>query len=686
MNNETVVPQSFDAPTNGDGNRPSIWRWRYLFFGALALIVTLFILFLVSARALVIRTNAEDADISLVGGATLQLSENRFLLLKGDYQLEIKALGYYPQSHSLAVDADTLSTLDYQLAPLPGRIRASFGMDEEVWGIARLNGMGMGPAREFLFKDLEPDTYELRADAYLYKESVQKIEVLGREITQEIEFALEPNWGYLNYELDLADAEFFANGNKLDSTEQPIRIEAGESELKIELHGYKPYVRQLSLSEQETFELGKIELLPVDSQVEVITQPAGASVTVNGNFAGRTPVTLDLLPDVEHELKLFKAGYVPQERRLKVARDARETATYRLKADLVNVSISVLPRHATVKVDGRLVGQGSLDIPLSSIKHRILVEADGYASQRLNFLPLKGSQQLLQVQLLTEEEQIWSKIPTSYGTKAGQTMRLFRDTGLVSLGSSRREAGRRANEVAWQANLTRPFYVSTTEVTNEQYRLYDSEHSSGHFQSYGLDSPKQPAVNLSWQKAALYCNWLSEQSGFSPFYQTTKGFVSGVNQDATGYRLLTEAEWTFITKSTSAGTSQKYSWGNDDTPPDSVGNFADQSISLEIKFVLADFKDGFAVSAPVASFKPNSWGIYDAGGNVNEWLHDWYQPVPYDSNSPVVDPLGPEDGEFHVIRGASWARGYLPQLRVAYRDYDSKGRNDLGFRIARYAR
>lgn len=72
-------------------------------------------------------------------------------------------------------------------------------------------------------------------------------------------------------------------------------------------------------------------------------------------------------------------------------------------------------------------------------------------------------------------------------------------------------------------------------------------------------------------------------------------------------------------------------------------------------------------------------------GNVNEWIQDWYTPAPYKATETIVDPTGPEEGEFHVIRGASWARGYLPQLRLAYRDYDSTGRNDLGFRIARYA-
>ena len=75
------------------------------------------------------------------------------------------------------------------------------------------------------------------------------------------------------------------------------------------------------------------------------------------------------------------------------------------------------------------------------------------------------------------------------------------------------------------------------------------------------------------------------------------------------------------------------------------------------------------------------------GGNVAEWVHDWYSSnSQFASNESGLqtDPLGPDEGEFHVIRGASWARGHLPQLRLAYRDYGAKGSHDVGFRIARY--
>ena len=53
-------------------------------------------------------------------------------------------------------------------------------------------------------------------------------------------------------------------------------------------------------------------------------------------------------------------------------------------------------------------------------------------------------------------------------------------------------------------------------------------------------------------------------------------------------------------------------------------------------------------------------------------------------NETEVDPMGPENGESHVIRGSSWAHGMITELRLSYRDYNTDGRNDVGFRIARF--
>ena len=84
----------------------------------------------------------------------------------------------------------------------------------------------------------------------------------------------------------------------------------------------------------------------------------------------------------------------------------------------------------------------------------------------------------------------------------------------------------------------------------------------------------------------------------------------------------------------------------------------------------------------MGTFQPNAHGLYDLGGNVAEWTQDWYE-IP--SQQTVKDHLGPSTGEYKVIRGASWMHGTITELRLSFRDYGMEGRNDVGFRIARYA-
>ena len=100
--------------------------------------------------------------------------------------------------------------------------------------------------------------------------------------------------------------------------------------------------------------------------------------------------------------------------------------------------------------------------------------------------------------------------------------------------------------------------------------------------------------------------------------------------------------------------------------------------------VIPGYDDGFAASAPVGSFPPNAAGFYDLGGNVSEWIHDFYGQVTKASGRVEKDPMGPANGKFHVIRDSSWRHGSVVELRLSFRDYGDKARDDLGFRIARY--
>jgi len=99
--------------------------------------------------------------------------------------------------------------------------------------------------------------------------------------------------------------------------------------------------------------------------------------------------------------------------------------------------------------------------------------------------------------------------------------------------------------------------------------------------------------------------------------------------------------------------------------------------------ILVTYNDGFPVSAPAGTFEPNAVGIRDLGNNVSEWIQDFYVPDITENVKLVEDPLGPETGQLHVVRGASWRSATVTELRMAARNSGADAREDIGFRIAR---
>jgi formylglycine-generating enzyme required for sulfatase activity len=267
-------------------------------------------------------------------------------------------------------------------------------------------------------------------------------------------------------------------------------------------------------------------------------------------------------------------------------------------------------------------------------------------------------------------------------TTQGQEMRRV-EPGSFSMGTSRREQGRQANEVIVPVTITKPFFIGTKEVTNREFRRFRPNHDSGGSTHIALNGDLNPVANVTWDDAIEYVNWLSAQEGLTPAYEKVFERWQPVSPTPNGYRLPTEAEWAWAIRYAGRPNATTFPWGTRLPPRPESGNWAGRSANELVRTVIPGWDDGYASTAPVGTFEPNALGIYDGGGNVAEWVQDYYSvPTPGRTDS-VSDPQGPRRGSNRVIRGSSWGHAGIRELRHGFRNFGGQSYWDVGFRIAR---
>jgi formylglycine-generating enzyme required for sulfatase activity len=261
--------------------------------------------------------------------------------------------------------------------------------------------------------------------------------------------------------------------------------------------------------------------------------------------------------------------------------------------------------------------------------------------------------------------------------------------GHFNMGRSVKEHGASSELPQHNVQISYPFWMAKTEISNAQYRIFYYKYRVKDWNGYSFNGVTQPVVNISWHLANEYCEMLT--------YHERK--AKRLPEDYV-YRLPTEAEWEYACR---AGTPTFYYWG------DEFGKIGSQYANILDKRSARHLKcnpgpnapdiDGNYVTAPVGSYKPNAFGLYDMSGNAWEWCWDWYNPKAYRelfSNDPVqVQPVvstlierGDFEREFEVKTTTKVIRGGgclspAKDVRSATRDHLQPEKRDIGvgFRI-----
>jgi formylglycine-generating enzyme required for sulfatase activity len=372
----------------------------------------------------------------------------------------------------------------------------------------------------------------------------------------------------------------------------------------------------------------------------------------------------------------------------------------------------LLEDAAFVREDQALVEQAQAEVDAIKTSHAEELESQAVAAmdrgdfseaERVltSLIALGGMSDMVnQLRTRLEEARVYG------GFKPGQVIRdHFLNKGLWApesviilagsflMGSLPSEQGRAENEgPQHRVTLTRGFAIGLREVSVGEFRAFVSnagyrttaereghsiayDHYSGrlaekdgvnwnHTYEGALAKSNDPVIHVSWNDAKAYVGWLASGTG-------------------KGYRLPTESEFEFALR---GGRSTRYWWG-DGTPATVLENLSgEKDVSRSRRHwsvAFAGYADKFWGPAPVGSFSPNPYGLFDIGGNAGEWVmdcwHDTYIRAPSDGEAWINPGC-----EQRVIRGGHWASS-PDQARSAFRLFAKPNYHDArtGFRVAK---
>ncbi|HTU64588.1 MAG TPA: SUMF1/EgtB/PvdO family nonheme iron enzyme [Steroidobacteraceae bacterium] len=648
--------------------------WNYAAWVMGALLAGVLVVFMM-LKPIEIDLKPADSRVKSISGFSWQSASSVFVF-PGDHVLRAERKGYEPAQVGVKVGGPMPATVLIHLVKLPGKLKVdSGGVAAEI----SADGARMGKVPGVVDVPAGDRTLTFKAPRYL--DHVERLTIIGGGEKQDLKVALQPNFGVVTVSSQPAGATIEVDGQPAGVTPAKVEMDSGIRRVVLTSPGLRPWTSSIVITAGQPANIGPVTLGAADAHVTVRSVPSGAQVTTGGSFRGITPVTIDLAPGVSHTISVARAGYAPWTRELFAEPDKTSTLDARLAALLVDVRIQGTPEGAEVFLNGESRGKAPVSVQLPAARHKLELRAEGYNPQTSDLVLAPGIARTIDFKLINPKD-VAGNSPKVVTTKGG--IKLLMITGGTYLaGSDRREQGRRPNEGGHKVTLLRPFYLGEREVTNAQFRQFKESHNSGSVGTFSLDLDKQPVVRVTWNDAAEFCNWLSQQEGLPPAYKPADaGEFSLVVPVNNGYRLPTEAEWEFAARAAATGKPLKYPWGQDLPVQSGTANLAGAEAALVVGAVLEGHRDEFPAVAAPALFAPNAMGFYDLAGNVSEWTNDRY--LSFVPSTASTDPLGPDDGKNHTYRGSNWRSSTTVELRFPWREGAADASDVIGFRVARY--
>jgi formylglycine-generating enzyme required for sulfatase activity len=425
-------------------------------------------------------------------------------------------------------------------------------------------------------------------------------------------------------------------------TDGAIDVKLGDHELTLTLAGYEPYVSPVAIHPGSTpVKMPSARLVARPRTVTFASEPPGARVEVDGRDLGATPLRARLETGgrrVRVVLEGFRArefdlDVEPSDDVLEAPRASLEPIEVRTRLVLASAppGASVTIRRAGGGGEARTAATpAELDVE-PGVGWVLAASFQGRRRLTREVAPIAPGE--------TARVDFDLRAPGMLTNSLGMTL-VYVPPGEFTMGSDAAASGPPDETPAHAVRIARGFYAATTEVTTRQY--YDLMGTiPSHFQTgrqAGLDAMwDRPVERVSHDAARDFCRKLDARDGLP----------------AGSYRLPTEAEWEYM--AVAGGSNPSDGW----------------------------FKENSGKrTQPVGRLKPNSLGLFDMLGNVDEWTEDWYGSRYY-AESPYDDPPGPARTGRRVVRGGSWKRTGLGAITRRNAYAPNMSFDSVGFRVIR---
>jgi serine/threonine protein kinase len=476
------------------------------------------------------------------------------------------------------------------------------------------------------FTDLEPRKYNLRIMSPGYEPVETSVDFSRKHSIDLPPFRLTRSKGALQIQSDPPGAQF-----SLRSEDSQISREGVTPQRIIDLPTgrYSIIAHRGDWEMRDEVEVQRGETIGksfafVSAITNITSEPSGAEIFVDGESRGRTPVRLDL-PARSHELVAHFDGWPDEQQKIDV--DAQRENAARFVFANGSVKITSAPGGATVIANGKDLGQTPLVI------EEVKPGDVAYDLRQSGYKPSSVSGKVEPQQ----QTFLAARLEKTVGPVPGQPFTNSLGMKFIPLGDIQISI--------WETRVQD--YEAFCRATGRRYEPVDFR-----------QTPTDPAVKVSWFDAMAFCKWLTE-----------KEHDENLIEDRQVYRLPTDVEWSMAAglANESGATPEardgkiknEFPWGKQWPPPNDAGNYR----------ALTGRRRG--ATMPVGSFKPNSTGLYDLGGNVWEWCLDTYKG---DSSGTSRD--------WGVLRGGSWATTNRLEMQSSYRNVVDRNDRDViyGFR------